>query len=248
MNSSPSRRPAVAHTLALLQSAFEPHRDAERAATMSAYMRNLFPYIGIPSPQRSALTREALAGLQEPSEAELKELAPALWDLPEREYQYAALGLLERAARRLTPAFLPTARRLVQTKSWWDTVDTLASNVIGTLVLQNPELRSEMDRWIDDEDFWVVRVAILHQLRHKGATDSERLFAYCERRSGDTEFFIRKAIGWALREYSKTDADAVRAFVASHEGTLSGLSKREALLWLNGGRKGMLRKPQTAAE
>lgn len=224
--------------VARLQSAFEPHRDPVRAAAMSAYMRNLFPFVGIPSPQRSALQREALAGLPRLSEAELAEIAVALWALPEREYQYAALGLLERADKALTPAFLPTARTLVESKSWWDTVDTLASHVVGGIVLRNPELRSEMDRWIEDEDFWVARVAILHQLRHKSATDSGRLFAYCERRAGDTEFFIRKAIGWALREYSKTDAPAVREFVARHEATLSGLSKREALLWLDGGRKG----------
>ena len=234
----------TSEVLGRLQAAFEPHRDPTRAAAMSAYMRNLFPFLGIASPERSALTREALAGLPRPSPEEVTETALALWKLPEREYQYAACGILERTAKSLGPEFLPIGRKLVQTKSWWDSVDSLASNVIGTVVLQNPELRAEMDRWIEDEDFWVTRVAILHQLRHKGATDAERLFTYCERRSRDGEFFIRKAIGWALREYSKTDADAVRAFVASHEDTLSGLSKREALLWLNGGRKGVSPKPR----
>ena len=204
---------------------------------MSAYMRHLFPYIGIPSPERSARQREAREGLPRPSQAELTEAVQALWAVPEREYQYAACGLLERNARVLGPDFLPVARNLVQTKSWWDTVDTLASNVIGGIVLRNPELRTEMDRWIEDPDFWVARVAILHQLRYRAATDAVRLFAYCKLRAGDTEFFIRKAIGWALREYSKTDAEAVRAFVARNDAALSGLSKREALLWLNGGRK-----------
>jgi 3-methyladenine DNA glycosylase AlkD len=99
-----------------------------------------------------------------------------------------------------------------------------------------------MDAWAEDSNFWVVRTAILHQLRFKSATDSERLFRYCGMHAGDAEFFIRKAIGWALREYSKTDAAAVRRFVAEHEGELSGLSKREALLWLNGGRKGSGRR------
>jgi len=233
--------------LTRLQAAFEPQCDPTRAAAMSAYMRNLFPYLGIPSPQRSALTREALTGLPRPSPLDVQEAALALWELPEREYQYAACGLLERHAKSLDPDFLPVGRKLVQTKSWWDTVDTLASNVIGTVVLQNPELRAEMDRWIEDEDFWVTRVAILHQLRHKSATDARRLFAYCEHRSGDAEFFIRKAIGWALREYSKTDAEAVRTFVASHEGMLSGLSKREALLWLNGGRGARRNRSEPAA-
>jgi 3-methyladenine DNA glycosylase AlkD len=229
--------PASTDVVARLQAAFEPHRDLERAAAMSAYMRNLFPFLGVPSPQRSALEREALTGVPRLSAEDASDAALALWLLPEREYQYAACGLLARNAKALGPEFLPVARRLVQSKSWWDTVDTLASHVVGGIVLGHPELRAEMDRWIEDEDFWVARVALLHQLRHKKATDAARLFAYCERRSADPEFFIRKAIGWALREYSKTDAAAVKSFVASHERALSNLSRREALLWLNGGRK-----------
>ena len=225
-----------------LAAVFVPHRDSARASAMSAYMRGNFPYFGIPSPERSALQREALAGLPKPSEAELAEAALALWKLPEREYQYAALSLLERYSRQLSPQFLPTARQLVQTKSWWDTVDTLAAKVVGAIVLRHPGLRVEMDFWIEDEDFWVARVALLHQLRHRRETDSGRLFRYCETRATDTEFFIRKAIGWALREYSKVDANAVRGFVSGHDETLSGLSKREALLWLNGGRKGGARR------
>jgi len=90
-----------------------------------------------------------------------------------------------------------------------------------------------MDEWIGDDDIWLARTAILHQNRFKGGTDADRLFRYCEVRAADTEFFLRKAIGWALREYSKTDAVAVRAFVAAHDRELSGLSKREALKWLD---------------
>jgi 3-methyladenine DNA glycosylase AlkD len=203
---------------------------------MTAYMRNIFPFLGIPSPARLALERDALAGLPRPSEADLIAASRSLWTLPEREYQYAALGLLSRNARALSPDFITVARELITTKSWWDTVDSLAAQVVGPIVLRNPALRTEIDRWAVDEDFWVARTAILHQLKAKKQTDAVRLFRFCELRSADTEFFIRKAIGWALREYSKTDAAAVREFVAEHETTLSGLSKREALLWLNGGR------------
>jgi 3-methyladenine DNA glycosylase AlkD len=133
--------------------------------------------------------------------------------------------------------FLPVAREFIITRSWWDTVDALATGVVGPLVLRNPELASVMDEWLASANIWLARTAILHQLRYREHTDSERLFSYCLARSADTEFFIRKAIGWALREYSKTDASAVRQFVAENEHNLSGLSKREALLWLNGGRK-----------
>jgi 3-methyladenine DNA glycosylase AlkD len=212
---------------------------------MAAYMRNLFPFLGLPTPLRTILAKDALDGLRPSSEEDLLAAAARLWNLPEREYQYAACGLLSRHQKLLTERSLPALRTLVETSSWWDTVDSLAG-VIGSVVRKNPQLSHEMDAWIDDSNFWVTRVAILHQLKWKTATDAERLFRYCEQRASDTEFFIRKAIGWALREYSKTDAAAVRSFVAAHEQTLSGLSKREGLLWLHGGRKGATRAANDA--
>ncbi len=221
-----------------LQATLSQHRDPARAAAMSAYMRDKFPFLGIPSPERARLEREALAGVGRVSQKDLVAAAGELWAMPEREFQYAACALLARHAKVLDEGFIPTLRTLVTTKSWWDTVDTLAAHVAGPIVRAHPAAVSVMDAWIEDPDFWLARVAILHQLRSKQATDAPRLFRYCELRAGDTEFFIRKAIGWALREYSKADAAAVREFVANHDATLSGLSKREALLWLNGGRKG----------
>ena len=221
-----------------LSEAFEAARDPASGAAMSAYMRNLFPFFGIKGPVRDTLQREALAGMPGPSQGDLEDVARGLWRFPEREYQYSACDLLRRYAKTVDAGFLAVARGLVQSKAWWDTVDTLASNVVGPIVQRHPGPREEIDRWARDDDFWVARAAILHQLKYRGATDAPRLFGYCELRAADTEFFIRKAIGWALREYSKTDAAAVRAFVAGHEAELSGLSKREALLWLNGGRKG----------
>jgi len=220
-----------------LRTAFEARRDPVRAAGMSAYMRDQFPFLGIPGPERSALERTVFRTVGPLDESALALAARALWALPEREYQYAACALLARNNKRLAPEFIAVARELVTTKSWWDTVDTLASHVVGGIIRHHREAQQEMDLWIESPDHWVARTALLHQLRFKGETDAARLFRYCELRAADKEFFIRKAIGWALREYSKTDADAVRAFVAGHEATLSGLSKREALLWLNGGRR-----------
>ena len=220
-----------------LREAFEAARDPATGAAMSAYMRNLFPFLGIKGPARATFQREALAGMPRPSQDDLEALVRSLWSLPEREYQYAACDLLRRHARTLDADSLEFLKGLIQAKSWWDTVDTLASNVVGPVVQRHHGLREEMDRWIRDNDFWVARAAILHQLKFLQATDAVRLYAYCELRAPDTEFFIRKAIGWALRQYSKTNAGSVRAFVAGHEAELSGLSKREALLWLNGGRR-----------
>ncbi|MEX0783683.1 MAG: DNA alkylation repair protein [Dehalococcoidia bacterium] len=228
----------ASEALERISARFEAARDPERAAPMAKYMRDQFPFLGIPAPEQRVLQREAMAALARPSEGDLGELLGHLWELPEREYQYAGCGVIARNISLCGPGFIHTVRTLVSTKSWWDTVDSLAKNGAGALVFRNPELGATMDRWVASEDMWLRRTAILHQLAFKERTDADRLFRYCEWRAHEQEFFIRKAIGWALREYSKVDAEAVRSFVGEHEGELSGLSKREALLWLNGGRGG----------
>jgi 3-methyladenine DNA glycosylase AlkD len=199
---------------------------------MARYMRQQFSFLGIPSPMQAALAREALAELRPASADDLRDLALGLWALPEREYQYAACGVLGRHARLLGPGFLDTAARLITTRPWWDTVDSLAKNVVGAIVLRHHETGGVVDEWIDARDMWLRRTALLHQLGYKERTNVERLFRYCTLRAGESEFFIRKAIGWALREYSKVAPQAVIAFVAQNERLLSPLSRKEALKWL----------------
>ncbi|MBA4179009.1 MAG: DNA alkylation repair protein [Anaerolinea sp.] len=230
----PGGKQPFAEFVPRLRERYEANRDAATAAPMAAYMRGKFEFLGIKGPLAHRLLREALAGLTRPTQAELQEAAEALWALPEREYKYAGAAILRRYVAACDASFLPVAQELILTKPWWDTVDALAANVVGPLVARHPELGAVMDEWILSEDIWLARTALLHQLKYRARTDAAKLTRYCLLRGGDKEFFIRKAIGWALREYSKTDADAVRAFVARHDGELSGLSKREALLWLNG--------------
>lgn len=220
--------------VARLREAFEPHADQDRANGMTNYMRNQFPFVGIQTTPRRKLARAALSGLPRPSEREVVEASTALYQLAPREYQYAAVELVAANVTGCSPAFVDHLEWMVTTKSWWDTVDGLASAAAGPLVLQHPALVETMDRWIEHENIWLVRTAILHQLRYKSRTDTARLFAYCKRRAEEREFFIRKAIGWALREYSKTDPNAVREFIHSNESVLSGLSKREGMLWITG--------------
>ncbi|MEV5610000.1 DNA alkylation repair protein [Streptomyces sp. NPDC052225] len=203
--------------------------DPERAAPMRAYMKDVAPFLGIPSPERRQLSRTVLEGLPRPDERDLTAVALRCWALPEREYAYFAIDWLRRHGRRLTSPFLAVARQLITTVPWWDTVDLLASHVVGGLVAADPKLAATMDAWSEDPDLWVARTALLHQLRYKEATDAERLFGYCLRRAGHPDFFVRKAIGWALREYAKTDPGAVRAFVVAHRDVLAPLSVREAL-------------------
>jgi 3-methyladenine DNA glycosylase AlkD len=216
--------------------AFEPARDDDRAGPMVAYLRDQFPFLGIPTPERRRLAKVALADLPPPSIDEVEAFARGCWDRPEREYQYVGADHTCRWIAVGDPSTIDLLRDLLTTKPWWDTVDALAANGVGSLVRAHPDLAAVMDRWIGDRDFWLARTAILHQLRWKADTDTDRLFGYCLRRAADTEFFLRKAIGWALREYSKTDPAAVERFVADHEGELSGLSKREALKVINRGR------------
>lgn len=210
-----------------LAAAFRAAADAERAGPMAAYMKDRFVFFGIPSPARRAIQREVL-GRWRPGQAELVAFTDAAFACEEREVQYAACDLVARHAHRCSPSLIDDLGRWITTRSWWDTVDAFARPT-GEQVRAHPELGAVMDRWIDAESLWLARVAILHQLHARDATDAERLFRSCARRAGDPEFFVRKAIGWALREYAKTDPEAVLAFVAAHESELSPLSKREAL-------------------
>ncbi|MEU7021903.1 DNA alkylation repair protein [Streptomyces sp. NPDC046203] len=229
-NTPESPGSALADTvLARLTEVYPAAGDPVRAGEMAAYMKDVAPFLGLRSPERRALSRTVLAGLPAPAEADCTAVALRCFALPEREYHYFAVDYLRRHAGRCSSAFLPVARTLITTVPWWDTVDLLAAHVVGALVAADPALAARMDEWIADDDRWIVRTALLHQLRFKDATDTGRLFSYCLLRSGDPDFFIRKAIGWSLREYAKTDPDAVRAFVAEQSSRLSPLSVREAM-------------------
>ncbi|WP_250404317.1 DNA alkylation repair protein [Streptomyces cellostaticus] len=203
--------------------------DPERAAAMRAYMKDVAPFLGIPAPARRTLSRTVLAGTPRPDESDCAAIALRCWRLPEREYHYFAVDCLRRHAGRCSSAFLPVARHLITTVPWWDTVDTLAAHLVGTLVAADPALTAAMDAWITDDDLWVARTALLHQLRYKERTDAGRLFTHCLIQSGHPDFFVRKAIGWALREYAKTDPGAVRDFLARERGRFAPLTVREAL-------------------
>lgn len=223
-------RSALADTvLERLTAAYAAAADPERAVAARAYMKDAAPFLGIPTPERRALSRTVVQGTPRPDETDCTAVALRCWQLPEREYHYFAVDYLRRHVGRCSSGFLPVARHLITTVSWWDTVDLLAVHVVGGLVAADPKLTADMDAWIVDDDLWVARTALLHQLRYKDNTDTGRLFSYCLRQSGHPDFFIRKAIGWCLREYAKTDPDAVRGFLARERGRFAPLSVREAL-------------------
>jgi 3-methyladenine DNA glycosylase AlkD len=214
-----------------IQQLYGQHANPEQALPMKRYMRDQFQFLGIKRPQAQALFKQLKAEHGLPELDQLDPIVRTLWDWPEREYQYLALTLLDKSQKRLTPDFLPLLEWLITTKSWWDTVDAIASHNVGQLLRQYPDSRDRtLTPWRQSENIWLRRTAILFQLSYKTATDADLLFAIATENRESSEFFIQKAIGWALREYSKTAPDAVQTFVATAE--LAPLSQREALKWL----------------
>ncbi len=212
-----------------LRPAFREAADPERAVPMAKYMRDQFPFLGIPAPEHkrllSAVTRSV--GVR-PDEADLDAFARGCYREAEREFHYAAVATLRSRSTTLTADSIPLVHHLVVTHSWWDTVDAIASHLAGGIVARHPRTVEVMDCWATSENMWLARTAILHQLRFGAETDAERLFRYCLARADEADFFYRKAIGWALREYARTDPEAVRRFCDRHQAELSALSLREA--------------------
>jgi 3-methyladenine DNA glycosylase AlkD len=204
------------------------HRNEENAKPMKKYMRDQFEFLGIKAPQRNALLKEFLKEYGKPRLEELPQTVLALWELPEREFQYIALTLLEKDVKKLSDKHLALAETLVVTKSWWDTVDPLSTNIIGTILKKHPKwIEYYTGKWVQSDHMWLQRTAILFQLKYKKETDEQLLYEYIRMCKDSKEFFIQKAIGWALREYSKTNPESVIKFVESEH--LPPLSKREAL-------------------
>lgn len=207
---------------------YSKHTDVAFAKWSKNYLRDQFDFLGIRTPIRRKLTKQFIREIGLPPKEELKDVILMLWDLPEREYQKAALDILEKAKKQLTKEDMPWLTSLIMKKSWWDTVDVLSPDIMGYMFSNDDELiHSFADKWIEDENIWLQRSAILYQLKFKDKTDEERLFRYILRRADSDEFFVQKAIGWVLREYAKTRPESVKAFVTNHN--LKPLSKREAL-------------------
>lgn len=208
---------------------FRENKNPEKQKQMEQYMRNQFTFLGLQASERRALAKKFLNDLtQETWQTGIDwAVIYLLWELPEREFQLTALDYLRRVEKLLVPEDLLHLQQLVLTKSWWDTIDFLAKN-IGSLVQKEPQLLGEMKIWSVAENRWMRRIAILHQLRYKEATNTDLLRNIILANIDDEDFFIRKAIGWALREYAKTDEKWVRDFVFSFHNELSTLSYREA--------------------
>lgn len=212
---------------------FEQHRDPVNAAAMKKYMKGRYDYFGIKSPLRQDLSRQHLREQGIPSEDQLEQVLFECWAMPEREFQYFAMELAGRVAKKAPLCRIDVYEYLAENKSWWDTIDYIASNLVGIHFKRFPDaIRPYTEKWMDSGNMWLQRISILYQLKYKADTDLDLLTFYIERLFGSKEFFINKAIGWILREYSKTDPDWVMEYVGKNSTQLAPLSRREALKWL----------------
>ncbi len=210
--------------------------DPERAAAQQSYMKSALPYRGLSAPELRALLRPILAEHRISDRATWEATARGLWDgAGHREEWYATLALLRHRHYRawLDPDLLPLCRHLVHTGAWWDVVDEIASHLVGgVLAGHRGPVTPLMRDWAVEDHLWIRRTAILSQLRHRGDTDTTLLADVLDENLQDStygrQFFIRKAVGWALREYARTDPAFVTAYVARRDERLSGLSRREA--------------------
>ena len=229
--------PTSKQLISNLRKELAKHADPEVKEGAAAYMRNQFEFLGVKTPLRRELSKDLFTQSKDLSERELVALCRDLWAQPEREFQYVACDLLAKNAKRLSRTYVKRdAPWFIKNKSWWDTVDSIRKS-IEVVVSANPELKAEMEKWIVSNNIWVVRSALIHQLTLGSRTDAKLLFKFCEIQSQENEFFIAKAVGWALRSYSYVDSNAVKKFVKAHP-ELTPLAKREGL-------KALIRKSQS---
>jgi 3-methyladenine DNA glycosylase AlkD len=207
---------------------FKQHEDKNRAVSMAKYMKNKFEYFGIPSPLRKEISNPLQVKTNQPNIDHIPKIIRELWGQPQRELQYFALELLDKYDKRAPSNWIDLYAELIASKSWWDTVDGLAAWQVGDHFNRFPsQIIPYTMQWMDSQNVWLQRTCLIFQLRYKKNTDFELMKSFIVPLSGHKDFFIRKAIGWALRQYAKVNPEDVKEFVSRQ--VLSNLSKREAL-------------------
>ncbi|MCU1516168.1 MAG: alkylation repair protein [Pseudarthrobacter sp.] len=216
--------------LAVIRAGLAEHADAERGAGVQAYMKSSIPSLGVRVPEVRRLTVAAAAAHPFESPDQLRATVLELWrGATVREERYAAIDITGQKMVARDLEMLRVYEEIIRTGSWWDFVDGVAHRIGGLLEAHRPTMSAVLRTWSTDPDFWIRRASITAQLKAKARTDRGLLRDVIDANLGDPEFFIRKAIGWALREFGKTDPEWVRIFVAEHGERLSPLSRREAV-------------------
>ena len=206
------------------------HKNEEQARQMSKYMLNKFEYIGIKTPERRKIFKNFFKEYKNEEKIDW-EFVNKCWENKYREFQYIAADYLKNMKDKLTRDDIPKLKQLILKKSWWDTIDNL-DMTIGALALKDSNVNKILLEWSIDENIWLRRIAIDHQLLKKEKTNTELLEKILKNNLGQAEFFINKAIGWALRDYSKTNPEWVKNFIEKNKEKMAKLSIREASKYL----------------
>jgi 3-methyladenine DNA glycosylase AlkD len=229
----PSSTPADWALIEAVGQALAAAADPEIAAKQRAYMKSAMPYYGLPAPRLKAELQPLLRGWAPADREQWRSTVLALWDdATHREEWYAAIAVARhrRAREWLDPASIDLWRHLVVTGAWWDVVDEVATHLVGDALRQHRQETTPVLRaWATDDDLWIRRTAVISQVGHKGDLDTHLLRHAVEANLADRSFWLRKAIGWALRDHARSDPDWVRAEVSRLGDRLSGLSRREAM-------------------
>jgi len=212
----------------------ERYSNPTEGKRMSRYLKGKFLFLGISAPDRKELFKIFFSTFPLPPYAEAKVLAKELFYLPEREYSYFAIELLAKHKKKWSPTDIVFFENLVLTKSWWDTTDMINSKIITVFFKKYPNLAPVLTSgWSSSDNIWLKRLSIIFQLPYKTETNMELLEKHILENSDNDSLFIQKAIGWALREYSKTDYKWVLNFVIQNSTRLKTISKREAIKWMD---------------
>ncbi|SHF54689.1 DNA alkylation repair protein [Ornithinibacillus halophilus] len=209
-----------------LRELLEKNRNPDNAIHMERYMKNKFKFFGIKTPERCKITSQFFKDSGLLNREFNTDFVLHLWQQEEREFQNIGLDYIDRSLKKISKGHFPLIQRLITSKSWWDTVDMLAQKPVGLIAKNHPEIINQtIEGWSNGENLWLRRTSILFQLKYKEDTDEQLLYRYIKENVDSKEFFIQKAIGWALREYSKTNPESVRQFI--NENNLAKLSIRE---------------------
>lgn len=217
-------------TFEVIQSHYEPLKNESNRVQMERYMKNQFSFLGIKKTETAPIFKRLVKTYAIENKVHLKALVTQLFESPFREYHYFAMMLLNRYEKMFDASDLPYLKQLIQTNSWWDSIDTISPNIVGQIVLRDRACESVMLQWVQSDDMWLRRAGLLHQLKYKTQMSEALLTEMILLLKNEQAFFIRKAIGWVLREYSKTNPIFVKDFVEQYQ--LSNLSHKEALKWL----------------
>jgi 3-methyladenine DNA glycosylase AlkD len=213
----------------VVESGLDAAANPAKAGPMAAYMKTDMPFYGVQKAGRTPIMRRLKRDFSPADQDQYEEAVLALWQLPHREEKYLAIGYARSFDTFIDLESMSLYQQLITEGAWWDFVDEVSSHLVGRVLFKervhtDPGIRS----WISADDMWLRRTSIICQLKHKRDTDTALLADACTANLADKEFFIRKAIGWSLREYAKTDPDWVQSYVEQHRTNLSALSYREA--------------------